>query len=182
MEYPKIIQGGMGIGVSNWTLARTVSKLGQLGVVSGTAVDAVLARRLQLGDLGGHIQRAFENFPFPEMARRIFDQYFVSGGKPENQPFKAIPFHSHQSSQSLTELTVLANFTEVFLAREGHDGLVGINFLEKIQTPTLPSLYGAMLAGVAFVLMGAGIPRTIPGILDDLAVGKPVKLRLDVEE
>jgi nitronate monooxygenase len=182
MEYPKIIQGGMGIGVSNWTLAHTVSKLGQLGVVSGTALDAVLARRLQLGDMGGHIQRAFENFPFPDMARRIFDQYFVHGGKPEDQPFKPTPMHTHQSSQNVTELTVLANFTEVFLAREGHDGLVGINFLEKIQTPTLPSLYGAMLAGVAFVLMGAGIPRTIPGILDDLAQGKPVRLRLDVEE
>ena len=30
-------------------------------------------------------------------------------------------------------------------------------------------LYGAMLAGVDYVLMGAGIPRTIPGILDSLA-------------
>jgi NAD(P)H-dependent flavin oxidoreductase YrpB (nitropropane dioxygenase family) len=39
-----------------------------------------------------------------------------------------------------------------------------------------------MMAGAAFVLMGAGIPRTIPGIMDDLAQGRPVKLRLDVEE
>jgi NAD(P)H-dependent flavin oxidoreductase YrpB (nitropropane dioxygenase family) len=38
-----------------------------------------------------------------------------------------------------------------------------------------------MLAGVAFVLMGAGIPRAIPGIMDDLAAGKPAKLKLDVE-
>ena len=182
MEYPKIIQGGMGIGVSNWTLARTVSMLGQIGVVSGTALDAVLARRLQLGDIGGHIQRAFENFPYPEMARRIFDQYFIPGGKPDDQPFKANNMHHLQSAKSIEELAVLANFTEVFLAREGHDGLVGINFLEKIQAPTLPSLYGAMLAGVAFVLMGAGIPRSIPGIMDALAEGKPVKLRLDVEE
>ena len=182
MEYPKIIQGGMGIGVSNWTLARSVSKLGQIGVVSGTALDAVIARRLQLGDLGGHIQRAFENFPFPEMARRIFDQYFIEDGKAADQPFKTNQMHQLQSVKNLEELAVLANFTEVFLAREGHDGLVGINFLEKIQTPTLPSLYGAMLAGVAFVLMGAGIPRTIPGIMDDLTQGKPVKLRLDVEQ
>ena len=41
-----------------------------------------------------------------------------------------------------------ANFVEVFLAREGHVHPVGINFLEKIQMPHLPSLYGAMLAGV----------------------------------
>ena len=182
MFYPKIIQGGMGIGVSNWTLARSVSKLGQLGVVSGTALDAVLARRLQMGDIGGHIQRAFENFPFPEIARRVWDQFFVKDGKAADAAFKLVPFHTRQPSQNLMELTVLANFTEVFLAKEGHDGLVGINFLEKVQMPTLPSLFGAMLAGVAFVLMGAGIPRAIPGIMDDLAQGRPVKLKLDVEE
>ena len=32
---PRLIQGGMGAGVSGWTLAREVSSLGQLGVVSG---------------------------------------------------------------------------------------------------------------------------------------------------
>jgi nitronate monooxygenase len=79
------------------------------------------------------------------------------------------------------ELTIAANFAEVFLARKGHNGLIGINFLEKIQLPTLPSLFGAMLAGVDYVLMGAGIPRAIPGVLDRLAEGKPVNLKIDVE-
>ena len=46
---PRIIQGGMGVGVSNWRLAKAVSRLGQLGVVSGTALDIVMARRLQEG-------------------------------------------------------------------------------------------------------------------------------------
>ncbi|TVP44220.1 MAG: nitronate monooxygenase, partial [Gemmatimonadales bacterium] len=32
-----------------------------------------------------------------------------------------------------------------------------------------------------YVLMGAGIPREIPGVLDGLAVHRPVSLRLDVE-
>ena len=32
----------MGAGVSNWTLANAVSRLGQLGVVSGTALDVIL--------------------------------------------------------------------------------------------------------------------------------------------
>jgi len=49
---PIIIQGGMGAGVSSWPLTRAVSKAGQLGVVSGTVLDAILARRLQLGDVG----------------------------------------------------------------------------------------------------------------------------------
>ena len=70
------------------------------------------------------------------------------------------------SARELIELCIVANFVEVFLAREGHDGPVGINYLEKIQLPVLPSIYGAMLAGVAAVLMGAGIPIRVPGILD----------------
>ena len=78
-------------------------------------------------------------------------------------------------------MTVAANFVEVFLAKEGHAGLVGINFLEKIQFPTLPSIFGAMLAGVDYVLMGAGIPRSIPGVLDRLAKGAAVELKIDVE-
>ncbi len=182
MKYPQIIQGGMGIAVSNWRLAKKVSQLGQLGVVSGTAIDAVLARRLQLGDPDGDIRRAFEAFPLQETAQRILDRYFIPGGKRPDQPFRGIPLHSLHDSQLVTELTVLANFTEVFLAKEGHQGLVGINFLEKIQTSTLPSLYGAMLAGTSFVLMGAGIPRTIPGILDQLALGEAVTMRLDLEQ
>jgi NAD(P)H-dependent flavin oxidoreductase YrpB (nitropropane dioxygenase family) len=83
--------------------------------------------------------------------------------------------------RSLVELTVVANFAEVFLAKEGHQNPVGINYLEKIQLPTLPSLYGAMLAGVDYILMGAGIPRAVPGALDLLAQGRAASLPVDVE-
>jgi nitronate monooxygenase len=38
-----------------------------------------------------------------------------------------------------------------------------------------------MLAGVDYVLMGAGIPWQIPGILDNLAHHRPVTLRIGVE-
>jgi nitronate monooxygenase len=58
--------------------------------------------------------------------------------------------------------------------------VVGLNLLEKIQTPTLMALYGAILAGVDVILMGAGIPRQIPKILDDFAAGKAAEMRLDV--
>lgn len=170
----------MGIGVSGFALARAVSMHGQLGVVSGTALDSVFARRLQMGDPGGDARRAVQHFPYPEIAQRVWEQYFVPGGKPADQPFKLIPMPSALPPRSLTELTVLANFAEVFLAKEGHGGVVGINFLEKIQLPTLPSIFGAMLAGVDYVLMGAGIPRAIPGILDRLARGQSVSMKLDV--
>ncbi|MDV7401216.1 hypothetical protein RZS08_57900, partial [Arthrospira platensis SPKY1] len=78
-------------------------------------------------------------------------------------------------------MTVAANFAEVWLAREGHEHPVGINLLTKVQLPTLPSLYGAMLAGVHVVIMGAGIPREIPGALDALARHEPATLRLDLD-
>ncbi|MCZ6836409.1 MAG: nitronate monooxygenase, partial [Planctomycetota bacterium] len=178
---PKIIQGGMGAGVSSWTLANAVSKAGQLGVVSGTALDVILARRLQVGDVGGHMRRALEHFPIPGVAQRIIDKYFVEGGKSEDKQFKAKPAIGEKHSRHLTELLVSSNFVEVFLAKEGHDGPVGINFLEKIQVPNLPSIYGAMLAGVTYVLMGAGIPRAIPGILDEFSNARPAELRIDVK-
>jgi nitronate monooxygenase len=178
---PKIIQGGMGVAVSDWRLARAVSLEGQLGVVSGTALDVVLARRLQLGDRDGHFRRAMSMFPFEEMADHVLERYFVKGGKAADAPFKSVPPLSDKPTQEQLELLVVANFVEVYLAKEDHNGLVGVNLLEKIQLPTLPSLLGAMLAGVDYVLMGAGIPRHIPAILDRLAAGEPVELTLTVE-
>lgn len=179
---PKIIQGGMGIAVSNWRLANAVSRRGQMGVVSGTALDSVFARRLQQGDPGGHMRRAIEHFPWSAMGERIVERYFVPGGKPDDEPFKMNPMKTFGLRRHAAELLIVSNFVEVWLAREGHDGVVGINYLEKIQLPTLPSIFGAMLAGVDFVLMGAGIPLAIPGILDKLSEWEAVDLRLAVED
>ena len=181
MGYPLIIQGGMGAGVSGWLLARAVSRLGQLGVVSGTALDAILARRLQGGDPDGSLRRALAHFPASAAASRVLEAYFVPGGKPPEQPFRAVPLFTASPTISQQELAVIAGFVEVWLAKEGHTGLVGINFLEKIQLPLLPTLYGALLAGVDYVLVGAGIPREIPGVLDQLAWHEPVSIRLHVE-
>jgi nitronate monooxygenase len=181
MSQPLIIQGGMGAGVSDWRLARAVSRAGQLGVVSGTALACILIRRLQIGDPDGQMRHALEHFPVPGVAARILADYYIPGGKADNAPFKLTPLPSLQPGADFVALTVAANFAEVFLAREGHPGFVGINFLEKIQFPTLPSLFGAMLAGVDYVLMGAGIPRNIPGALDRLAKGEAVDLKIDVE-
>ncbi len=171
----------MGAGVSNWTLANAVSRLGQLGVVSGTALDVILSRRLQDGDKGGHMRRAIAAFPFPEMAARVTAKHFVEGGRPEGAPYRAIPMHVRTgSARELIELCIVANFVEVYLAREGHDGPVGINYLEKIQLPVLPSIYGAMLAGVAAVLMGAGIPIRVPGVLDHFVLHEAAEYPLAI--
>lgn len=180
VHFPKIIQGGMGVGVSNWRLAQAVSKLGQLGVVSGTALDQLMVRRMADGDPGGHLKRAVDAFPFPEMAKRIWNEYFTPGGKPAHAPYPSTPMHQRNDSRKLVELCILSNFMEVFLAKEGHKNPVGINFLEKVQLPHLPSIYGAMLAGVGYVLMGAGIPLHIPGVLDAFAAGHPAEYKLSV--
>jgi nitronate monooxygenase len=165
-ELPKIIQGGMGVGISSWRLAQAVSRLGQLGVVSGTALDQILARRLQDGDAGGHMRHGLDHFPDRAMAERIWQAYYAPGGKTALQSYKTLPLQSREGTRDFHELCIVANFVEVFLARQGHDQPVGINYLEKIQIPHLPSIYGAMLAGVEYVLMGAGIPLKIPGVLD----------------
>ena len=166
---PKIIQGGMGVGVSNWRLAQAVSRIGQLGIVSGTGLDQVLARRLQDGDVGGEVRRALAHFPFPQMAQRILDMFFIPGGRTPAAPYKTVASFTIKNHRWLDELCIVSNYVEVFLAREGHANPVGINYLEKIQIPHLPSIYGAMLAGVAVVIVGAGIPVEMPRVLDALS-------------
>jgi len=171
----------MGIGVSNWRLARAVARCGQLGVVSGTALNSLLVRRLQDGDADSSMRRALAACPLQDAATRIGARYWLDDGRLEGRPYRASPLYTLESSRELIELTIVANFAEVYLAKEGHDGVVGINLLEKIQLPTVASLFGAMLAGVDYVLMGAGIPRLIPGVLDGLAAWQPVSLRVAVE-
>jgi nitronate monooxygenase len=181
LDHPLIIQGGMGVGVSNWTLARAVSLQGQLGVVSGTGIDNLFIRRLQDGDMGGHLRRAMEAFPFPDTVADVLSKYFVADGKPADQPYKPLPMYRQVMSKARDQVTILASFAEIWLAKEGHQGVVGLNLLTKVQMPNLPTLYGAMLAGVDYVLMGAGIPREIPGALDRLAALEPASMKLDVE-
>ena len=139
---------------------------GQLGVVSGTALEQIVARRLQDGDPGGHMRRAIAAFPFPKMAERMLEKFYIEGGKAERTPYRAMPPLEMTMPRELAELNIVCNFVEVWLAREGHNNPVGINFLEKIQTAHLPTIYGAMLADVGYIIMGAGIPLKIPGVID----------------
>ena len=175
----RIIQGGMGVGVSNYKLAREVSLNGGLGIVSGTGLKTVFIRRLQLGDKD--MLKALEAFPNQEISEKAFKRHFSEEGKLENHNFKLSPMFGLDSPKSLIERNILANFAEVYLAKLGHNEPVGINYLEKIQLPHLSSIYGAMLAGVDVITMGAGIPRQVPNILDRLSEGKDVSYKLFVE-
>lgn len=178
---PTVISGGMGVAVSSWQLARAVSQAGQLGVVSGTALDGVVARRLQDGDPGGHMRRALAQFPVQPMAMRVLRRYFRAEGRVPGQPYTPVPKLSLRPTVRGLELSVVANFAEVWLAKEGHNGLVGVNFMEKVQMATPSAAYGAMLAGVDYVLMGAGIPTEIPRLLNHLAAHQPGSLNLHVD-
>ena len=184
-KLPQIIQGGMGVGVSSWKLAREVSMHGELGVVSGTAVAVTFARRLQDVETYDIMKDILEDFPFPEIAERVRVKYQPSLER-KGDRYRAVPMPTIDQGRDLTELTVVASFAEIRLAKKGHHGLVGVNFLEKLQVPTLPSLYGAVLADVDYVLMGAGIPIRIPSILTDLSknldVSLPIKIADDTEK
>ncbi len=172
----------MGVAVSNWRLARRVSLCGGLGVVSGTGLDTVFIRRLQDGDLDGAMRRALAAFPVPGVAGPILDRWLVPGGKDPGKPYRMKAPPTVVMKREALELLVVGSFVEIWLAKEGHDGPVGINLLEKIQLPNLPTLFGAMLAGVDAVLMGGGIPLGIPAALDALAKLEPAELKLNVTE
>lgn len=177
---PTVIQGGMGVGVSGWRLARAVARAGQLGVVSGVALDVLLARRLQSGDEGGQLRRAMAEFPVQDVARQVLDRYFVPGGLPPGRSFRPVPRLGLRPPRHAQQLAVVANFVEVFLAKQGHRGPVGVNYLEKIQLANPAAVYGAMLAGVDYVLMGAGLPTEVPTLLDALAHHRTGRLSVPV--
>ena len=178
---PRIIQGGMGIGVSSWPMAKAVAQAGGLGVVSGTAIDSVISRRLQDGDSDGSVRRALGNFPDHDFAADVFRRYFIEGGKEKNTPYLLVPKLSLHPTDFSSKFLVLSNFVEVWLAKEGHSGLIGINFLEKLQLATPASIYGAILAGVDYVLMGAGIPSEIPRVIRELSNHEKTTISIAVE-
>ena len=174
---PWLIQGGMGVGVSHWPLARAVASAGALGVVSGTGIDALFARRLQDRGIDDELQAVLDRFPSQDVVDRAVSK-FAARRRGAHAQYRGVPMPTHRNVPSAQEMCVLAAYAEVALAKVGHDGVVGINLLTKIQIPTVPTLFGAMLAGVDYVLMGAGIPVEIPGVLDRLARLEPVETAL----
>jgi len=178
----------MGVGVSTWRLARSVAEAGErigrpvLGVVSGTGLAITTVLRLRKGD--SDTRRALEAFPVPDFAQGIIERCWLNTDRSARFRLPPKPeilvSGSDERKADLAKLLIVANFAEVWLARQGHGGPIGINYLEKIQLPRLPEIFGAMLGGVDYVLMGAGIPNQVPGVLDDLAGWKEASYKLDV--
>jgi NAD(P)H-dependent flavin oxidoreductase YrpB (nitropropane dioxygenase family) len=205
LEQIKLIQGGMGVYVSNWRLAKAVAAArpgATAGTVSGTALDVVYVRLLQLGDPGGHARRAlaaFDNAFGTGIGQTICERYFIDGGKAPDARFKSTPMQIIRAQalavrgsssapaavplhlpEEVVELLITTGFAEVWLAKEGHQGNIFINFVNKIELPLMYVLYGAMLAGVDGVVVGAGNPDGLPARCSQLAHHAAVTKQLPV--
>ncbi len=193
--------------VSNWRLTRAVA-MEQLGItagtVSGTALDIVYVRLLQLGDPGGHVRHAMAAFDALfgiTIGRKIIDHYFIDGGKQPGARFKNAPKHmarlpdgsdilpaQHQPAVPVTrtmepeivELLIASGFAEIWLARQGYAGKIFINFLHKVELPLIYTMYGAMLAGVDGIIVGAGNPEGLPAVCSHLAGHADVTYEISV--
>jgi nitronate monooxygenase len=97
-------------------------------------------------------------------------------GAPTDEP-NSIPL---KLDERAVELLIATGFAEVWLAKQGHAGKIFINFLNKIELPLLYSMYGAMLAGVDGVIVGAGNPEGLPAACTQLAKHAPASRRLPV--
>lgn len=177
----KIWQGGMGVDISNWILARESAMCGGTGTTSSALADQVLVRILQNGDPGGHFRRALSNFPFlRNEVDDIIEKYYVPLGNPVKYKF-AKPLSLNSDRESIL-LVVLANYCNVYLAKEGHSNPIAINIMEKLQLPLMYAVAGAMIAGVDIIAVGAGLPLQIPDVIDAIANGKVASYSVLVED
>jgi NAD(P)H-dependent flavin oxidoreductase YrpB (nitropropane dioxygenase family) len=126
--------------------------------------------------------QALGAFPDQEVAQKILGRYYIHDGKKEDDPYASVPMFSAKPTEMAEILNMAGAFSEVWLAKKyGGSGPIGMNLLTKVEPPTMSALFGAMLAGVDYVAMGAGIPRDIPRILDSLSRREVTSMALTVE-
>jgi NAD(P)H-dependent flavin oxidoreductase YrpB (nitropropane dioxygenase family) len=144
---------------------------------------------------------AFDEKFGTSIGRRICEQFYVEGGKAPDARFRSAPMQivhaldgrshfplpSDNSTRTLfklddeiIELLIATGFAEVWLAKEGHQGRIFINFLNKIELPLVYVLYGAMLAGVDGIVVGAGNPEGLPALCRALAGHEPVAHKISL--
>jgi NAD(P)H-dependent flavin oxidoreductase YrpB (nitropropane dioxygenase family) len=184
-----VLVGGMGVDISSVELVSTVASdpSGRFsGSLSATGLTDVYARLLQLGDDGGVVRKAFDAFRdlVPSLAddvERLYRKYYVPGGKGPTEMLKGFSIAGPTPPRDVQIFTVLATYAHVWRTKAlAPHRPVGVNFLRKIERMLLYGLYGAMLAGADWVVVGAGDPGDVPGILDDLARNQPVALPIKV--
>ena len=177
-----VIQGGMGVAVSDYRLARATGR-SAVGIFSGTAIAEVLSRRLQDGDPTGEMREALATFPNQAIADRALRLFFQEHGeRPHGQSlwYRQLPMFNHNTREtSITvDMTVLGAYAEAYLARigAGPNGKTGLNLLTKLDRPNMHVLAGAMMGGIDVAIMGAGIPDQIPELIHKIKhnQGEPI--------
>ncbi len=96
---PWLIQGGMGIAISHWPLARRVAMSGQLGVVSGTGIETVFVRRLQDHGVDEDLRRALDAFPLQSVVEDVLAKY-AKTKRAAGSPYRAVPMSTHRNVES----------------------------------------------------------------------------------
>ena len=159
LDFPRLIQAGMGARISGALLANTTSRLGALGVVSSVGLRHIIVDEIRAGN-----PESIEiGLTFP-VARYIDElMQFAPGGK-KNSCRAPMDDPNPLKSDLPKRLSTICSFIEVARAKRGHGGVVGINVMWKAALTALPSIYGAMLAGVDALLCGAGVPMELPDI------------------
>lgn len=185
-EAPVIANGGMAIDISGHKLVRKVVEAGNelgintIGTLPGTALATAISRKLQDGDKDEELRSAFAEFPDQEMANRVLKEHFIKDGR-DGRPYKLIPMVGFKPRRSVEELIICATFAEVWLAKQGHKGKVAINFMEKVQTSLLYGILGALYGGADLIIVGAGLPDLIPGVIDNFVNYKPAEYPINVD-
>ena len=157
----------MGIRVSGWRLASAASRAGALGVVSHVALRHVVVEEVRRGDPDALAAAA----TFPVASYRDELLAYAPGGAKHRAPVP-LDHPDPRKGELPKRLSVIAAYVEVFRAKRGHRGKVGINIMWKCTLTVLPSIYGAMLAGVDALLCGAGVPMELPDIVRRIRAGE----------
>lgn len=188
-EMPRLIQAGMGVRISGARLANATSRLGALGVVSGVGLRHVVIEEVRAGNK--EVIETAGTFPLGQYVEELLA--FAPGGPQHNRP-APMDVPDPKRAARPRRLSVICAYTEVKRAQKGHRGKIGINVMWKCALSVLPTLYGAMLAGVDALLCSAGVPMELPGILrsvragEDLAyvplsgTGTPARLEIAADE
>ncbi|MFH2203503.1 MAG: nitronate monooxygenase [Elusimicrobiota bacterium] len=184
-----ILVGGMGADISSIELVAAAANHpgGRIsGSLSATALADIYVHRLQLGDANNEIREAFTacGGAIPALAGdidRLYTNYHIPGGKIVTVPFRGISIGGMTPPRDVQILTIAATFAHIWRTKKAApDRPIGINFLRKIERPLLYGLYGAMLAGADWVVMGAGDISDIPDIMNRLSRNEPAELSVQV--
>ncbi len=166
---PQLIQAGMGAHISSAHLACATSRLGALGVVSGVGLRYIVIEEVRRGD-----EIAIElakTFPIARYVEELLS--YAPGGSRHTRP-SPMDVVDPRRADFPRRLAAIAAYVEVMRARIGHRGQIGINVMWKATLTVLPTIYGALYAGVDALLCGAGVPMELPDIVNRFRSGMSV--------